>query len=82
MILVWIKKNGWHRGWQKKERERERGRLSKLFRKKITNIEHSMKTITNLAWHIKKILLALPSVSITPKSMTYRDTAYLKLPTF
>ena len=34
--------------------------------------------ITNLASQKKVTHQVLPSVSITPKSMTYRDTAYLK----
>ena len=48
---------------------RERGRERYLkFRKKITN----------LALLIKITHQGLSSVSITPNSMTYRDTEYLK----
>ena len=46
------------------ERERERERVYEEFGEKIIN----------LALHIKDHPL---SISITPKSMTYRDTVYL-----
>ena len=52
-----------------RERERERERDREIYRQRDRQIE----SITQ-----KGDTERLPSVSITPKSMTYRDAAYLK----
>ena len=53
---------------RERERERERGGVIKGFCEKKPN----------LTLLIKVTHQGLPSVIITPKSMTYRDTTYLK----
>ena len=57
-----------------KESEIEGERYRDKFSKKITKIIF-WEEKKNLASHIKRTHPVLPSVSITPKSMTYRDTA-------
>ena len=65
------------------ERERERKR-GKEREGEWQVIKGFCEKITKIAWHIKhdtkrETHKAWPSVFMTPKSMTYRDTAYLKI---
>ena len=68
-FFILNKDENFHRYTVRKEKEidREREISKEIFEK-----------ITNLALLIMVTHQGLPSVSITPKSMTYRDDAYLK----